>query len=597
MLNRKTVAAVVVIAFFLVGTTFGQSFEDNWNDFLHYIKIGRFDLAKGFGQAVLQANPDPVKLLALIKENPQGYEILQRVNEAAPDPELAKLTGKILVIIEQGRFTRRADPRIIVEEIRRLSKAERGRLTAVKRLQNAGEYAIPFMLDAMADSSRKEELPYIVWALPQIGRDAIRPLTAALQTESVGVKAEVIKALGKIGYPQSQPFLMYIIEKDKSAELRDLATKSFLQIDPAQAKVPAAQLFYQLAEKYYYHAQSLAPVEDANFANIWLWDPNSQKLVSEEVDRSYFNELMAMQTCEWALRADPSFGQAIGLWVAAFFKAESAGLKMPAYFGDRHADALVYATTAGVEYLHQALARAVKDKDAYVALGVVEALATTAGEKSLLYRVGTQQPLVQALSFGDKMVRYSAAIAIASAGPKDGFPESKLVIKNLAEALAENPQSSSEGAGTWSEQIANSYALRAAKVMLKLAQSRNRVIDLSAAISTLINATNDKRTEIRTLAGQVLAHLNSPDAQRAIAAMALNSDNSLDVRVSAFESLATSAKLNANMLIDQMLDGIYALISSDDTDAALRSAAAAAYGALNLPSQKVKDLILDQAKS
>jgi len=51
------------------------------------------------------------------------------------------------------------------------------------------------------------------------------------------------------------------------------------------------------------------------------------------------------------------------------------------------------------------------------------------------------------------------------------------------------------------------------------------------------------------------------------------------------------------MLIDQMLDGVYALIKSEQTDPDLRSAAAAAYGALNLPSQKVKDLILDQAKS
>ena len=606
--SRRTVVAVVAVALFIVGTGFGQTLEDNgstglaevWNDFLHYIKIGRFDLAKAFGQAVLQASPDSAKLLALAKENPQGYEILQRFNEAAPDAELAELTGKILGIIEQGRFTRRADPRIVAEEIRRLSTTERGRLTAVKRLQNAGEYAIPFMLDAMADSSRNEELPYIVWTLPQIGRDAIRPLTAALQTENVAVKAEIIRALGKIGYPQSQAFLRYVIEKDKSAELRDLAAKSIIKIDPAEARVPAAQLFYQLAEKYYYDAQSLAPAEDANFANVWFWDPNGQKLVCEEVDRSYFNELMAMQSCEWSLRADPSFGQAIGLWVAAFFKAESAGLKMPAYFGERHADALVYATTAGVEYLHQALARAVKDKDAYVALGVVEALATTAGEKSLLYRVGTQQPLVQALSFGDKMVRYSAAIAIASAGPKDAFPESKLVVKNLADALAENPQAAiggAEGAGAWTEEIANTYALRAAKVMLKLAQSRNRVINLAGAMTALINATNDKRTEIGTIAGQILAHLNSPDAQRAIAAMALNTDNSVEVRISAFESLATSAKLNANLLIDQMLDGIYTLISSDETDPALRSAAAAAYGALNLPSQKVKDLILDQAKS
>jgi hypothetical protein len=39
------------------------------------------------------------------------------------------------------------------------------------------------------------------------------------------------------------------------------------------------------------------------------------------------------------------------------------------------------------------------------------------------------------------------------------------------------------------------------------------------------------------------------------------------------------------------------LVSSKDIDPGLRAAAAAAYGALNLPSQKVKTLILDQARS
>ena len=99
------------------------------------------------------------------------------------------------------------------------------------------------------------------------------------------------------------------------------------------------------------------------------------------------------------------------------------------------------------------------------------------------------------------------------------------------------------------------------------------------------------------MAGQILAHLDSPGAQRAIAGMALDNNNAVDVRISAFDSLATSAKLNANMLVEPIVDSIYVLISSDDTTPEIRSAAAAAYGALNLPSQKVKDLILDQAKS
>jgi hypothetical protein len=597
MFKRRTIGAILAVGLFVVSVCFSQTLKENWNDFLHYTKIGRFDLAKGYAQAVLEGNPNPLELLTLSEENPQGYAILLRVIDTAPDAELVELSKKVLDVIEQGRFVRRTDPKIIVEEIKRLSGTTRGRLAAVKRLQNAGEYAIVYMLDAMMDNSRKEELPNIIWALPQIGRDAIRPLAAALQTEDVALKAEIIQALGKISYPQSLAYLKYIIENDNSAELCKLADQSIKQIDPAALNVPAAQLFYQLGENYYYHAQSLAPAEDANFANIWFWDSTARRLVREKVDKSYFNELMAMRACEWALKADAGFGQAIGLWLAAYAKAESTGLDMPNYFGPGHADAFVYATTAGPEYLHQALARAIKDKNAYIALYAVEALATTAGEKSLFYRIGPAQPLVQALSFDDKAVRYSAAIAIAAAGPKEDFAESKLVIENLSQALGQTPEQTGKNAETWNEELANSYALRAAEVMLKLAQTRNPVIDLSAAQGTLINATKDKRVKIQVLAGQILAHLGNSEAQSAIAVMALAESNTMDVRTSAFDSLAISAKLNANLLDDEKIDAIYSLVSSQEIDPKLRSAAAAAYGALNLPSQKVKDLILDQARS
>ena len=597
MLKGKTAIVILAIAYLGISTCSAQTLEENWNDFLHYTKIGRFDMAKGHAQAVLASNPDPVKLLELSRANQQGYQILVRVKDAAPDTELADLSGKVIAVIEQGRFIERTEPRIIAEEVRRLNTTPRGWLTAVKRLRNAGEYSVPFMLDAMADPSlENDELTNIVRALPQVGRDAIRPLAAALQTDNVPLKAQIIIALGKISYPQSLAHLKYVVENDDSSQLRTMASDSIRQINPVMIQVPAAQLFYELAEKYYYHAESLAPAQDASFANVWFWDSDAGKLIREEVDKNYFNELMAMRTCEWALKADPGFGSAIGLWIAAFFKAESTGIEsMPAYFGERHADALVYATTAGVEYLHQALARAVKDNNAHVALGVIEALATTAGEKSLLYQLGPSQPLLQALSFNDQMVRYSAAIAIGAAGPKEGFAESKLVVANLAEALGQNSQAGSTGANGWSEEIAESYAVRAAEAMLSLAQARNSVLDLSAAQLALESAVSDER--IQVLAGQILAYLNSPGAQRAIAAMALEENNAPDVRISAFNSLATSAKLNANMLPDETIDAIYALISSDATDSDIRSTAAAAYGALNLPSRKVKDLILDQAKS
>lgn len=593
MFNRKTIGVILAVGLLTVSISFGQTFKDNWNDFLHYTKIGRLDLARGYAQAVLESDPDPLELLALSEANPQGYAILLRVIDTSTDAELVELSGKILDVIEQGRFIRRTDPQIITEEIRRLSSTTRGRLAAVKRLRNAGEYAIVYMLDAMMDDSRKEELPNIIWALPQIGRDAIRPLTTALQTEDVGLKAEIIRALGEIRYPQSLPYLKYVIENDDSAELRELAEQSIEQINPAAIKAPSAQLFFQLGEDYYYHMQSLAPMEDANFANVWFWDSEGRRLVREKVGKSYFNELMAMRACEWALKADAEFGRAIGLWLAAYSKAESVdGFEMPDYFGSGHADAFVYATTAGPEYLHQALARAIKDKNAYVALCMIEALATTAGEKSLFYRIGPEQPLVQALSFDDKAVRYSAAIAIAAAGPQRDFVESKLVVENLAQALQTD-----ENAELPNKWVAESYVIRSAEVMLKLAQTRNPVIDLSAAQETIIDATKDEWVEIQVLAGQILARLGSSKAQQAITAMALAETNTMDVRISAFNSLAVSAKLNANLLDDKNIDAIYSLVSSQEVEPELRGAAAAAYGALNLPSRKVKDLILDQARS
>ncbi|HPY48661.1 MAG TPA: hypothetical protein PLO68_02305, partial [Sedimentisphaerales bacterium] len=221
-------------------------------------------------------------------------------------------------------------------------------------------------------------------------------------------------------------------------------------------------------------------------------------------------------------------------------------------------------------------------------------LATNAGENSLLYTVGPAQPMLQALSFSDRAVRYTAAIAIANAGPRQPFNESRLVVQNLAEALALNPDAIS---GDWTAELAQAYALRAVQALLKVGVSRNPVIDLSLAQAALVGATRGEQQDLQVLAGQTLAYLNSPDAQRAIAEMALSDAYDMDVRIDAFASLANSAKLNGNLLPDATVDQIYGLTASDETEPDLRAAAAAAYGALNLPSQKVKELILDQSRS
>jgi hypothetical protein len=169
---------------------------------------------------------------------------------------------------------------------------------------------------------------------------------------------------------------------------------------------------------------------------------------------------------------------------------------------------------------------------------------------------------------------------------------SDLIVRNLSAALLQ------EGSDELGADVSRQYALRAVQAMRKLAVIRNSIVDLSVAMPGLIQVTEQNQdTQMQTLAAEVLAFLSSPDAQRAIAAMALSEQNSNDIRVAAFHSLALSAKMNANLLLTEQVEAIYKLVSAFEIDPQLRAAAAGAYGALNLPSEQVKKLILDQAKS
>jgi hypothetical protein len=590
MTKKSITTAIVAVLSLCLCQVSAQTIETDWTNFLHYASIGRLDMAVAHGKSLLAAEPNGVELLRLAEENPQATPALVDMKTRSKNPELAELAGKILDIIEKARYEKRSSTSVISEEIARLSSTARARMTAVERLRNAGEYAVPPMLAALADESRKGELANIEYALEQMDKGATRPLVAALQTKNAAVKAEIIRALGSIKDPQALPYLKLIVEQNESPSLVTAAKNSIGEIDRMAAETPAADLFVSLARQYYAHSSSLAPAADADTANIWFWDNDLNQVTRIAVSAKYFNELMAMRNCEWALKADAKKGEAIGVWLAASFKAESTGVPMPAYLGENHAPAAVYATIAGPEYVQQALAMAMADKNSYMALGLIDALARTAGESSLLAATNAGQPLVKALYYDDRQVKYSAAVALACAQPKAAFPDSMLVMQLLAEALGAKT-------GTdWPQATADKYAAEALDALNGLAAKGTKAYDLSIAQAALVAGTRDPRSNIVTGSLATLALMDGPDAQRAIAAVALSDANNVQLKVTGFGDLAVSAKTHGNLLLNEMVDQIYALVQSDKTDPAVRSAAATAYGALNLPSDKVRKLLLDQAR-
>jgi len=732
-LQRKTATLWVLVLSLLFGSGYpapGQvapegglapvsEAQKNWDELMHWALMGKPELAQQYGQALLNLNPQPMEIFDLAEsgkyENP--YRILERMETTAALQEIAR---QVRALIEAGRHAKRTDTQNIQKEVNRLTASPRARKIAMERLKDSGEWAVPVLIQALRDSSRSDDFIYFRWALPQLGVVAVNPLVVALeQSDDLNVRLSILEALGKIGYPSASPYILAVVEdKSSGSELKSGALKALLSIqgsDPPR-DLTAAVAFENLAEDYYNHLASLAAPANQDHANVWFWD-DQDGLIKEEVPREAFDELMTMRCCEKSMQLDPHRAGAISLWLSAFFRLESQGLPQPTYFGQNHADAGTYALTAGPEYLHRSLYRALENRNRPVALSAIAALRRNAGQQSLLYSLGKEQPLISALQYPDRETRFSAALTIGGVLPKQAFSRQEQVVPIIVEALQQKGQRfgivvdsnknraqqlasslrqagqfttiisethygtamelakripsidllvlsytierpdiktalelaknnyrlafcptivltdnqnfsrakdlktnndflevlsdnapipdvlqaaqeilTNNQAGEFDPQLADLYATAAAEVLNRLAVSRNAVLDLKAAEAALIEATRDARKPIQTAATETLAHLDSMAAQRAITALGLDEQVEQPTRLMAFRNLAISAKMYGNLLLGEQVQGIYRLVCSQQADPELRNMAAEAYGALNLPSDQISQLITDQMK-
>ena len=76
MKHKNSLIWVVLAGLLLCSTVSIADLEENWNDFLHYTAIGRFELAESYANQIIESEPDPTQLLALAEENQEGYRLL-----------------------------------------------------------------------------------------------------------------------------------------------------------------------------------------------------------------------------------------------------------------------------------------------------------------------------------------------------------------------------------------------------------------------------------------------------------------------------------------------------------------------------------------
>jgi len=681
-----------------------SSLRKDVENFWHYGKIGKYDLSADAANKVLTSGKDPVEVLktfeAIAEDSKDKIDVWmlrwQNVDK------LREPTAKLITMLDEGRRTRRADPAWIETNIKALSLNQRSYFLALERIRDSGELAIPQMLDYLRDSSKAQYHGAIRQAMKDMGQLALNPLVAATEMKDEPALISVINSIAEIGYASTVPYLARLSQNGATESIKNAAKNALTKMGVPEANTtPAGDQYFDLSESFYYDKSAIRADSRNPEANVWQWD-EAKGLQRTKIPLAIFNDVMAMRTAKTAMKLDTK-KDALSLYLVANYKREvQLGDGKDATTPDGTPSAHYYGVASGTQFVNAALARALADGDAPVALKVTKSLEEIVGRTNLLSGPHGEA-LSEALRFNDRQVRFEAAFAVAAALPNQPFAAQDRVVPLLAEAVHQTgapgilvlypsnavnakvdelrgagynvvgagnaegvvaaasqlpavdvilttdevsgaeiqtlfaamnnaPRTEraakiivsktmtastdpsvtytplSDAAGLkpviegaraktggvpMDDKIASAYALRAADLLGKLAINGNKVLDVTQAQSSLMASLEDTRPEVVKAVANVLALLNDKSVQSALATKAGDEKAADEVKVALFKALATNAKNNGNLLDADGLAIVQKTVAGTGS-LEVRSAAAEARGALNLPAEQSKTLIIGQ---
>lgn len=433
-----------------------KQLAQQWADLIHYIRVARFDLAVSNGEAILQASANPAALLKVVESSiyAKDYEktlLRARYAKSSEQADLAKqlneVAQKMLAMLEQAQKTVIRDPQRIRMAIERLDDGQRANINATRLLTEAAEFAAPLMVNVLLSREPVDVQlrPFVIEAMVAVGRPMVSPLSESLLNLPRIQRQQVAGVLGRIGYPLALPYLKAVLEQENLDQATAKSMKQAFDQIATGRQVPteasAAQLFLSLAEGYYAEQPSLLLLPDESVNQMWIADETG-RLSSLSIPTPIFMDVMSMRSARRALQRQNDYSEALSMWVMANFRRENrlpAGVTDPSYPQSMQSPQF-YANLAGPRHLHPVLSRALDDRDAELALDAIAALTATTGYGTLLSGQEPTQPILRALAYPDRRVRFEAAFAIAQARPTEAFPGSGRIVPILASAVRQTEQ-------------------------------------------------------------------------------------------------------------------------------------------------------------
>lgn len=421
-----------------------QDEEQNYklyDAFAHSVLVAQPDLAAPLGEELLTlSNADLLAAIEMdIRERWSSLESRMR------NDQLRDLWEQLDDKYQAALTERSRDTAQIRADLEALDDGLRPYRNAVDRLRVTGQYAAPMMIEYLRSDQHRNLHPRLVSAMTEVGVELVYPLSVALPHLDNATQVKLADVLGNIGYPEAMPYLKEVMESSSATEnLKAACASAYRQIAnnaDLPANATAAQLHLALGEAKYAAGTRGDDVVGTDLSTnqgiVWRYNADAG-LVMIPVPRPVYADVLAMQHARSALKLDPEYTEAVTLHLASNVRRENRldgsadiSYKLP------HT-APFYLLLAGPTQQKAVLARGLDNADAEQALDAIEAMSQTVGNNILLGQADARQPVLEALYYADRRVRYTAAITLAQAAPDDEFTGSYSVVPILGQALRQS---------------------------------------------------------------------------------------------------------------------------------------------------------------
>lgn len=406
-----------------------------WEAADYLMRTGQAAKAVPYLDRFQKSNPDDATMIAV--RDRFGVGSFMRLDDDPTTRPFARPLAELLAGAAR-RFATRPDR--LRQFIADLARSPEEQNYALRRLWEAGPYAVPPLLEALRQPGlSREEHELLVRNIGRLQPSAVPALAAALESADPTIAADAAAALGGIGDAGAVPFLTFPAAAPSAspaprsaaqAAIRRLTGRPF-----AQQPKPPVRVLTDAAWAYH---RERPEVPDATVV-LWSWDEARKAPVPTEVTPAEALTNLGLRLARQALRLAPDdrSAQAARISLALERAAERVG---PEAVAAQEPATFAAATAAGPAMLTYVLETAIADHKPNLAAAAVLALAKVTDRAALAGSSGRPHPLVRALTAPGRRAQFAAARAIVELAPDRPFPGSSQVTRTLARFLVSQPR-------------------------------------------------------------------------------------------------------------------------------------------------------------